>query len=250
MAFAIKVPSGPVRAPMYPEVVDMLCAVEGFMQSNRRKCMSVERETRMLLAKHEGGAERVRDYVGRMLEGVGAVLQPGVSDVHLKSMTCLCLRRAWLLLSRTGAYDVSLVPMICFPDPAIKVDYELRCVGHFDTCDECGGMCTCSSSGYDEPTQRHDVVKAMLLDVAWTVGKRIKAVSWACVGGALTSAVNHRAAGDFDKNGALPSAYDLGHDHDFPHCSYGTGAAYVRVAFPASPDMDFTFAVVCIDHDT
>jgi uncharacterized membrane protein YgcG len=226
---------------------------------------------------------RVPDAVVRELEAKrprGEPPPPGLTET--------CLHRARLVLLSAGsdradrAYDVALRPMRCFPDPDIVVDYELRCVCHFDTCRTCGddALCGCvrrsswdggSGSDSDAGSGSGDeggasdgcgagegedecpaIMKVALLRLANDLAQRERGVCWAAVrGGAGTHVVNHRFDGSCrNAHGRLPDASDLEADNEFGRCSYGTGCAYAAVAFHGHPELDFTFAVTGIDHDT
>jgi len=155
-----------------------------------------------------------------------------------------------------GEFTAELMPMRCFPDN-IRIRYQLFCYGHFDSCDTCcteNDKCTCKALMEEDDSADSDVesgpLKAALLRVVHKVNIETKMLPWADVFG-NGSHVEECNDGCTGYCAWMPGAHHLPWGvQEFADCSYGTGAAYVRVAFKEHPDWSFNMAVVGISHDT
>jgi hypothetical protein len=210
---------------------------------------------------HETDGDGNRGESGSAMSDMHALLvgmPDGPVKMCLERMTTACFIRSLRILR--GDFRVRLVPMKCFPDPDIWVEYELRCVidiGGCDLCDdECGtewtskterSLCCCRVDEDAEYKKQDeiDILKVALLFAARTQDRHARFTS--CVYGSSAYVRNHRAGGKVRAQAKMPSAYDIIHG-EFRYCSYGHGVMYMRVEF-GDCDLDFTCSVVALSHD-
>jgi hypothetical protein len=169
------------------------------------------------------------------------------------SLTMTCIRRSNAMLHRPKDVTVEMVPMLCFPDKNILVEYKIEIADewhHAECCQEV--MCSCAlpcECCYERDMQ-HVVcnpLKAALLTMAWTAaGENPGLIDWVRKNGDnYTRVTNYRAEGLVDYSGDLSSSIVECEDDDYQTYEHIDGVAYLRVTFE-NADLNFNYVVARI----
>lgn len=172
------------------------------------------------------------------------------NGVTYNEITDKCIDRA-ILLTNDRNYTATLVPMMMFPDPDIKVMYRLMYVETLTDCDVCRKrFCVCDNLQLENTESKYiekmpiDVIKSGLIRACVSVP-----ITWITKYGekygygallSYTELAKNKLA-MMPSMEAMPYASEDGNQH---RCS--THAAYVKVAFHERPDLDFVFSVVLV----
>ena len=184
----------------------------------------------------------------------------------------MCLLRVHNILSRPEICVVTLIPVPWFPHPKVPVDYEIRCVGHFDDyeCEDClrrvgpsGGkekeLCCCERSGDAVRDWGCKAMEAQGDPLCWNLLKpalislldRVPGLAgMAPEHGTYSSVVNHRASGNGapGTNPPLPGGYDIKYEEHRADAE-PRFAAYLRVEFLGRPaGQSFNLAATMVDY--